>query len=240
MDQDKLLAACMPKIRSVEQPDFFEYAGAAGGYIDRYGYPFCRGRVFESIEMDYGQYDRKTEVFWASGACMMVRAPLFKLAGGFDEHFFAHFEEIDLCWRLKNRGYIIKVIPESRVYHFGGGTLPKSDARKTYLNFRNSLFVLYKNLPDDKLFGTIATRLLLDGISALRFLTKAEFGNFFAVFKSHLAFWTGKARYKKFRKEEKKFITRTGHKEIYQGNIVFDFFLRKKITFQSLKWKIPV
>ena len=238
MDKNNLVAATMPKIRAYHQKDFFEYAGAAGGFIDKYGYPFCRGRVFESLEMDFGQYDVESDIFWATGACLMVRAVLFKLTGGLDNFFFAHFEEIDLCWRLKNRGYQIKYVPGSKIYHLGGGTLPKSSSRKTFLNFRNSLLLLLKNLPDEKLFSTIFKRLILDGITAMRFLLRAEFGNFIAVFKAHFAFYKQIKRYKKFREEERKFITRTNHREIYGKSIVVEYFFKKKYTFASLKWKV--
>jgi GT2 family glycosyltransferase len=238
MDRDKLVAATMPKIRSYEQKDFFEYAGAAGGFIDKYGYPFCRGRVFESLEMDFGQYDAEADIFWATGACMMVRAVLFKLSGGLDEFFFAHFEEIDLCWRLKNRGYQVRFVPSSKVYHLGGGTLPKTSSRKTFLNYRNNLLLLLKNLPDEKLFSVLMRRLVLDGISSLRFLLKAELGNYLAVFKAHFAFYKKIQYYKNFRKEEKKFITRNYHKEIYSKSIVNEYFIKKKYTFASLKWKV--
>jgi GT2 family glycosyltransferase len=236
LDKNPLVAACMPKIMSAERKDLFEYAGAAGGFIDRYGYPFCQGRIFDSVETDYGQYNKSRDIFWASGACMMVRGPLYKLAGGLDNNFFAHMEEIDLCWRLKNRGYRIMVEPQSIVYHLGGGTLPQGNPRKTYLNFRNNLFLLYKNLPDEKLRRILFTRLILDGLSSFRFLVKASFGDFYAVFKAHLSFYKGCSAYKQFRKEEKRFITRSDHREIYHGSIVNQYFIKKNFTFQSLRW----
>ncbi len=236
MDSDPLIAACMPKIRSVEMPDFFEYAGAAGGFIDKNGYPFCRGRIFDSLETDYGQYDNARSIFWASGACLMIRSPLYKLAGGLDPLFFAHFEEIDLCWRLKNRGYEIMVVPESLVFHVGGGALPRTNPVKTYLNFRNSLFTLYKNLPDEILWKTILTRLFLDGISGIRFLTQLKMKETLAIVKAHYYFYRNFRRYKAFRKNERKFITRWHHEEMYPGNIVKDYFFKKKYTFKNLKW----
>lgn len=236
LDSDTLVAACAPKIKSFEQPDFFEYAGAAGGFIDRYGYAFCQGRIFDSVETDYGQYDKEREIFWTTGACMLIRGPLFKIVGGFDTSFFAHFEEIDLCWRLKNRGYKFKYVPGSTVLHVGGGTLPPSNPRKTYLNFRNNLMALYKNLPDDKLRNIIFTRLLLDGLSVLRFLGKGKFRDIAAIFRAHYFFHGNTRRLKEFRKQERKYINSYSHKEIYPGSIVREFFLRKKYTFISLKW----
>ncbi|MCB8999366.1 MAG: glycosyltransferase family 2 protein [Bacteroidales bacterium] len=237
LDNNSLVAACMPKIISDERRDLFEYAGAAGGFIDKYGYPFCQGRIFDSLESDYGQYNKARDIFWASGACLFIRGPLYKLAGGLDKDFFAHMEEIDLCWRLKNRGYRIMYEPASVVYHLGGGTLPQGNPRKTYLNFRNNLFLLYKNLPGDILFKTLFIRMFLDGLSSLRFLSKASFGDFFAVLRAHFSFYRSFARYKAFRKEEKKFISRQTHREIYPGSIVKEYFWKKKYRFESLRWK---
>ncbi len=149
MEKDEKIGACQPKIRSLHEPEMFEYAGASGGFIDKLGYPFCRGRLFHTLEKDNGQYDDKKEVFWATGACLFVRSDLYNKLGGLDSDFFAHMEEIDYCWRLKNYGYKVYVCPESIVYHVGGGTLPKAPYCKTYLNFRNNLTLLYKNLPSD-------------------------------------------------------------------------------------------
>jgi len=189
MESDASIAACQPKIRSYTEPEKFEYAGAAGGFIDKYGYPFCRGRMFLSIEEDKGQYDDAIEIFWATGACIFVRAALFHKFGGLDEDFFAHMEEIDFCWRLKNEGYKIMYCPYSVVYHIGGGTLPKVSWRKTYLNFRNNCILLYKNLPDNLLIEVFAKRLILDGIAAMKFLITAGFKDFFAVSKAHFSFY---------------------------------------------------
>ncbi len=237
MDSDKLIASAMPKIRARELDGYFEYAGAAGGFIDASGYPFCRGRIFDSLEIDYGQYDTPMEVFWTTGACMMVRGPLYKIVGGLDPFFFAHFEEIDLCWRLKNRGYKHICVPSSTVYHVGGGTLPSTNPHKTYLNFRNSLFMLYKNLPGDVLGKTIFRRLLLDGLSALRFLLAGKFRDIWSILSAHASFYRHFRKYRAFRNEERRFITRDSHKEIYPGSIVIDYFIRKKYTFLALRWK---
>ncbi len=239
LDKNPLAAACMPKILSEERKDLFEYAGAAGGFIDKYGYPFCQGRIFDSVETDYGQYNKARDIFWASGACMFIRGPLFKLAGGLDNDFFAHMEEIDLCWRLKNRGYRIMYEPGSLVYHLGGGTLPQGNPRKTFLNFRNNLFLLYKNLPQEKVKSIMIRRLFLDGLSAIRFLIKGSLKEFAAVFNAHMEYYSSFSRYKKFRKEESRYITRSEHKEIYPGSIVREYFLNKNFTFTSLRWKFP-
>ncbi|MFW5820932.1 MAG: glycosyltransferase family 2 protein [Bacteroidota bacterium] len=236
MDSDPLIAACAPKIKSYQMKNYFEYAGAAGGFIDKYGYAFCQGRIFDALEPDYGQYDESREVFWTTGACMFVRAPLYKLVGGFDPGFFAHFEEIDLCWRLKNRGYKLMYVPESTIFHVGGGALPRTNPMKTYLNFRNSLFTLYKNLPSHRIIPVILNRLLMDFLSMLRFLRGGKIRDIFAIFRAHWAFYTHFRRYNKFRAREKKFISKYDHKEIYPRSIVWDYFVRKKYTFLSLKW----
>jgi len=238
MESDPLIAACMPKIKALQQPDFFEYAGAAGGFIDKYGYPFCQGRIFDSVEMDYGQYDKETEVFWTSGAGMMIRGSLFSLLGGFDPDFFAHMEEIDLCWRLKNRGYKLMLSPGSTIYHLGWGTLPQGNPRKTFLNFRNNLVLLYKNLPGKNIRIILFMRLLMDFLSAVRFLFRGSLRDVFAIARAHFAFYRRVGKYRKFRQAEKQNIKRWRHPDIYQGSIVTDYFLKKKITFKSLKWNI--
>ena len=238
LENDPLIAACSPKIRDYEHRDFFEYAETAGGFIDKYGYAFCQGRIFDSVETDYGQYDQKREVFWTSGACMLVRGPLYKITGGLDPYFFAHFEEIDLCWRLKNRGYKCVYVPESLVFHIGGGTLPKSNPQKTFLNFRNNLLTLHKNLPEERVFKTIFIRLMMDLLSAIRFLKSLKFRDIYAIVKAHLSFYSSIKRYRKFRKDERKFINNFSHKEIYPRNIVVQYFLGKKYSFLALKWNI--
>lgn len=220
MDADKTIAACQPKIRSYHQKTHFEYAGAAGGYIDWLGYPFCRGRVFDSYEQDFGQYDDTKEVFWATGACMFVRAEVFHQLGGFDTHFFAHMEEIDLCWRIKNAGHKIMYSSASTVYHVGGGTLHKSNPRKTFLNYRNGLAMLYKNLPSDKLFTTILLRLVLDGISGIKLLIDGSFADFLAVIKAHFAFY---AMIPKLERKSPKNVS-----GIYQKSIVWEYFVKKQ------------
>lgn len=226
MDANPNIAACQPKIRDYHKPSYFEYAGAAGGYIDWLGYPFCRGRIFDTCEPDTGQYDDAREIFWATGACMFVRADVFHESGGFDAQFFAHMEEIDLCWRMKNAGYEIYYTPTSMVYHVGGGTLHKSNPRKTFLNYRNGLAMMYKNLPDNQLFSIIFMRLVLDGVSSIKFLLAGSFKDIWAILKAHFAFYAMIPR-----------LERTSPKplkDIYPKSIVLAYFLKKKKTFGEL------
>lgn len=195
MDAHEDVAACQPKLLSVFDHDMFEYAGACGGFLDRYGYPFCRGRIFDTVERDDGQYDYRTEVLWATGAALMIRSKDYWDAGGLDGRFFAHNEEIDLCWRLRIKGRKIVCEPESYVYHVGGGTLPKSNPTKTFLNFRNNLTMLYKCLPDGELQHVMRVRWWLDYLAALEMLLlKRNYGDFQAVLRARRAF-------KKWRKE---------------------------------------
>ena len=181
-------AIAQPKLLMFDQRDTFEYAGGAGGFIDKHGYPFCRGRIFNTLEKDHGQYNDACEIFWASGAAMFVRAEVWKELGGLDGKFFAHMEEIDFCWRAKNRGHKVVYCPESVVYHVGGGTLPKSNPRKTYLNFRNNCALLYKNLPTKQLHRTLALRWGLDIVAAMKFLVGGNMGECRAVFQAHRDF----------------------------------------------------
>jgi len=190
MDYDKKIAACQPKVLDYNNRSKFEYAGASGGFMDNLGYPFCRGRIFNDLEQDNGQYNDAIEVFWATGACLFVRATHFNDLGGLDEDFFAHQEEIDLCWRLKNSGYKIMVEPKSVVYHVGGGTLDTGSPFKTHLNFRNNLFMLFKNLPTSSLLTTIPMRLVLDGVAAFTFLNKEKgLQHVLAIAKAHFVFY---------------------------------------------------
>ena len=230
MDSDPNIAACQPKILSYYDKEKFEYAGASGGFIDKYGYPFCRGRVFQHLEEDHGQYDDACEVFWATGACMFVRADLYLQHGGLDDSFFAHMEEIDFCWRMKNLGYKIYCCPQSKVYHIGGGTLPKSSARKTYLNFRNNLSLLYKNLPSNRVFWTIAYRIVLDWVAALKFLCGGGLKDYWAVIRAHFAFYRRIPSLRKVRKGLPKQLVG----QVYQRNIVFENFLRGKKLYSEL------
>ncbi|MDI1305028.1 MAG: glycosyltransferase family 2 protein [bacterium] len=182
-------AIIQPKILDFKRKEYFEYAGAAGGFIDEYGYPYCRGRIFDTLEKDNGQYNDNCEIFWASGACFFIRSSVYKELKGFDADFFAHQEEIDLCWRAINKGYKIKYNSESIVYHVGGATLQQGNPKKTYLNFRNSLLMLTKNLPKNKLYWILFCRMILDGIAGLQFLSKGKFNHFLAILKAHGSFY---------------------------------------------------
>jgi len=230
MDGDATIAACQPKLLDHNQRDHFEYAGASGGFIDVLGVPFCRGRVFDFLEKDLGQYDDAREVFWATGACMFVRMDAFREVGGLDADFFAHMEEIDLCWRLKRAGHHIYVQPRSVVYHVGGGTLSRSNPRKTFLNFRNGLELLLKNLPTAQLVPILFLRMTLDGVAALRFLVTGHSADFIAVFKAHMAFY-GRIR-QTWGKRSGSYASMEG---IYSRSIVASYFLLKKRTFSALR-----
>jgi GT2 family glycosyltransferase len=232
MEEEEQIAACTPKILDYHKRTHFEYAGAAGGYLDRYGYPFCRGRIFDTLEEDSGQYDDDVEIFWGSGACLLVRSELFKQAGGLDETFFAHMEEIDLCWRLKRLGYRIEFVARSRVYHVGGGTLPKGNPMKTFLNFRNNLLLLYKNLPKKGRSLTILMRMILDGISAFRFLFQGAFADFRAVIRAHVAFYRLRIQY---RDQNNKEGSDVNIGQIYPHSIVLDYFFKGRKHFEQIQ-----
>ena len=226
MDNDQSIAACQPKILDYNNKNKFEYAGAAGGYLDYLGYPFCRGRLFNTLEKDEGQYNDNKEIFWATGASMFVRANHFHTIGGLDDDFFAHLEEIDLCWRLKSAGFKIFYCGESTIYHVGGGTLNKINPRKTYLNFRNSLFMLSKNLTPGVLILTIMARLILDGIAGTKFLLEGSGKHTLAVIRAHFSFYASiPLLYKKRREITQKNLT---FKEVYQNSIIVDYYLKKK------------
>ena len=188
MEKDESIAVCQPKLLSYKDKDCFEYAGAAGGYIDYLGYPFCAGRIFQSLEKDKGQYDKEREIFWATGAAMFVRSKVFKELGGLDEDFFAHMEEIDFCWRAKNAGYKVMYYPQSKVYHFGAATLQTNNPRKTFLNFRNNLLLLYKNLPEQKMTSVFLKRRFLDYLAAFVFLLQGNKEDAKAVFNARKDF----------------------------------------------------
>lgn len=236
MQQDPQIAACQPKILDYNKRQLFEYAGASGGFIDKFGYPFCRGRIFNQLEQDHGQYNDAREVFWASGACLFVRAKAFKEVNGFDGDYFAHMEEIDLCWRLKNLGYSIFVEPASTIYHIGGGTLSKVSSRKTFLNFRNNLITYTKNSKPEFLFWRIFHRLNLDGVAAFKFLLDGQPKHFFAVIRAHFHYYSQLGiTFRKRRTMENKQGFKFTRTEIYQANIVAEHFIRHKKKFSELK-----
>jgi len=232
MDSDKTIAAAQPKILSYLDPASFEYAGGAGGFIDTFGYPFCRGRIFQTLEKDNGQYNDVCEIFWATGACMFVRAEIFHNENGFDADFFAHMEEIDLCWRIKNKGFRIMYCPDSVVYHIGGGTLPKNSPMKTYLNMRNNIYLLFKNLPASKLIPIFTLRFLMDGLAAIKFLFDGGVADLMAVLKAHFSFYCNINKLIKKRKNIHP------HKVgIFHGNIVWEYYILRKRLFSELQKK---
>ena len=201
MDTHPQVAACQPKLLAYHHKDEFEYAGAMGGFLDRYGYPYCRGRIFDTVEKDCGQYDTDVPLLWATGACLMARLPIYKEVGGLDGRFFAHMEEIDLCWRLRCRGYEVRSVASSTVYHVGGATLNAGNPRKTFLNFRNNLLMLYKNLPSRELRSVLFVRALFDYVAAATFLFKGEWESSKAVFRARCEFRKLKREYRASRDE---------------------------------------
>ena len=232
-DARPTLAACQPKIRSYSQPDLFEHAGAAGGFIDWLGYVFCRGRVFATFEADQGQYNDNRPVFWATGACLFVRSSVFHQTGGFDVAFFAHMEEIDWCWRIQRLGYEVWTCGLSTVYHVGGGTLHKSNPHKTFLNYRNSLFMLYKNWPSDGwLWPKILLRLVLDGLSSLLFIKEGQWPDVWAIIRAHFAFYGHLPVLHRQRSALKKQqVSAVG---VYPNSIVWQYFAKGKKTFREI------
>lgn len=230
MDSNPKIAACQPRIRSYHQPEKFEYAGAAGGFIDIFGYPFCQGRIFQSIETDNNQYNEPKEIFWATGACMMVRSDVYHEIGGLDDDFFAHMEEIDFCWRAKQAGYSIMFQPDSMVFHVGGGTLPKKSWKKTYLNMRNNSIMLCKNLPKRYLLPVMTIRMLLDFVAALKFLADGGWHDLWAVFRAHVNFYKSLPKTLKKRKS----IPGVVVSQMYKGNIVFEHYILRRHFFGQL------
>ena len=229
MDAHEEIAACQPKLLSMHDKNAFEYAGASGGFLDKYGYPYCRGRIFDKVEKDNGQYNTNSEIFWATGACLMIRSEDYWNVGGLDERFFAHNEEIDLCWRLQLAGRKIFCFPTSYVYHVGGGTLPKSNSRKTFLNFRNNLTMLWKNLPEEELKSIMRKRWALDYLAAFQMLLlKLNLGDFLAVIKARIAFkkWRNTFEHTKQKGYKDK---RTPY------SILWQYYAKKNDTFDKLK-----
>lgn len=235
--KDPSVSGCQPKIRSYHQKDSFEHAGASGGFIDNNYFPFCRGRIFNEVEADQKQYNDPMEVFWATGAALLIRSEVYHQHGGFDEDFFAHMEEIDLCWRIKRHGGKFMVVPESIVYHVGGGTLSYTSPRKVYLNFRNNLMMLIKN-HEGLLFPKLFWRMLLDGIAAIKFLVGGDFKNFGAVFRSHMYQYRNFRSLLRKRAALKKTATRFNDKGKYGGNIVWAFYGKGIRHFSDLNQRL--
>ena len=237
MESDAMIAAVQPKILSDRDRTKFEHAGAAGGFIDKYAYPFCRGRIMDCIEEDKGQYNRASEVFWVSGACMLIRSEVYDDLNGLDDDFFAHMEEIDLCWRIKNRGFSLWYEPKSIVYHWGGATLDYENPRKLFLNFRNSLWTLYKNSQQKYLEWIIFKRLLIDSVAAAKFLVTFNFKNVKVIYNAHRAFFKSLPDTKEKRLVLNQKINVHNHSQIYKGSIVWAFFVKGFRKFGSLKFK---
>jgi GT2 family glycosyltransferase len=233
LDEHPDVAACQPKIRAYTNREYFEHAGACGGFIDMFGYPFCRGRILNVIEKDTGQYDTVTDLFWATGAAFFVRATEYRKNGGLDGDFFAHMEEIDFCWRLRSRGKRIVCIPQSVVYHLGGGTLNVENPRKTFLNFRNNLLMIYKNEHPERKGKVLFVRFLLDYAAAFMFLFKGDFGNCKAVFSARKAFQKMKPLYSDIRKKNIELSVNKNIKEVFPQSIILNFYIRGIKKFQE-------
>jgi len=234
LDDSPDIAACQPRIKSYNKKEYFEYAGAAGGFIDMYGFTFCRGRIFGRVEKDVGQYDDAVDIFWASGACMAVRKEAWDKSGGLDNEFFAHMEEIDLCWRFHSAGLRVAYVPGSLVFHAGGGALPYESEFKIYLNFRNNLFLLYKNLPDEKLGRTIFIRKMFDGLAAFRFLLLGKIRNVGAIRKAHRDFTNAIRENRVSRRFVNQLPEVNSVLPFLNKSVVFEFYLKGRKTFKSL------
>lgn len=232
---DEKVGALQPKLRSDEQPEYFEYAGAAGGYLDKYGYPFCRGRIFDTLEKDNGQYDDPKDILWSSGAALAIRKAQFTELGGFDEDFEFHMEEIDLCWRLWNAGYEVRYQPKSVIYHLGGGSLPMDSPRKVYYNYRNNLRMLWKNCSSSTLFGRFTVRYLLDIIAACRSLVTGEWQELKAIGTAHLHFWQGfgKTNHKRKQLQQHRLIN-DDPDTLLNTSLVWQYFVKGKSTFRDI------
>lgn len=236
LDKHPQVAVCQPKLLSFQEKSCFEYAGAAGGFIDKYGYPFCRGRIFDVIESDHGQYDDIIPVFWATGAALLIRLQVYREVGGLDGRFFAHMEEIDLCWRLRSRGYGIVCLPFSRVYHVGGATLKKENPRKTLLNFRNNLIMLYKNLPENELYRVMRVRLFLDYLAAFVFLLKGDKNNSLAVLRARKEYMSMRFLFKAERDENLRSASLVSIPERFEKSILWWTKVRRCKFFSDLPW----
>lgn len=234
MEADSTIVAAQPKIRAQRNKEYFEYAGAAGGYMDIYGYPYCRGRVLHIVEKDEGQYDTPADILWATGACLFIRTTIYKEVGGLDAGFFAHQEEIDMCWRLRSRGYRLVCTPQSVVYHVGGATLQVESPRKTFLNFRNNLLMLYKNLPEKDLKHVMRARFWLDYIAATKFLLCGHVQNAKAVYKARKAFFDMKPEYAEKRRENLAKTTLGTIPELMRSSLILAFYLNGKKKYSDI------
>ncbi len=230
MESDPLIAAAQPKLKDWNDRNKFEYAGAAGGFLDQFGYPFCRGRIFDTIEVDKGQYETASEIFWASGAALFIKRNCWEKAQGLDADFFAHMEEIDLCWRLKNLGFKIMYCPASTVYHVGGGTLQSENSYKTYLNFRNNLFMLLKNLEGNRVVFILFIRFWLDLLSMIKFLLAGRYKHAGAINKAHVDFFKGLSRMKK----KRIYTMNANDAGLFKGSIVWEYFIKGKKFFREI------
>ena len=234
MEADKTIAAVQPMIRAQKDKKRFEYAGAAGGFLDIYGYPYCRGRIMTVVEEDHGQYDTLTDILWATGACLFIRTEVYKKEGGLDANFFAHQEEIDMCWRLRSRGYRIVCTPQSVVYHVGGATLKAESPQKTFLNFRNNLLMLYKNLPEKELRRVFRVRFWLDLIAAVKFFITVNPKNAYAVYQARSDFKRRRRVYIEIRKDNLLRTTCVKIPEIRRKSLLFSFYILRKQKFSQL------
>lgn len=234
LEKNKTVAAVQPKILSLKNKTQFEYAGAAGGMMDKFGFPFCRGRIFTNCENDNGQFETEEKIHWASGACMAVRADVFKALGGFDERLFAHMEEIDLCWRMMNAGYEIRYTPFSSIYHLGGGSLPQGNPRKVFLNFRNNLLILHKNLPDGKVWNILCRRGFFDKVAAWKFFFGGKFSSGAAVYRAWFRFLFTKGK-NAVRKSARMNLKHEAWNDFYPHSIVWKFFFAGKKRWSDLK-----
>ncbi len=231
------LAACQPKIRYWRDRDFFEYAGAGGGFMDKWGYLFCRGRIFNDLERDHGQYNDDIEVFWASGGCLMVRADLYHKLGGLEPDLYAHMEEVDLCWRLKNAGYRIGYIGQSTVFHVGGSVISYGSPQKLFYNFRNSLILLLKNERARRLVWLMPLRLVLDGIAGIQMLAVGNLKGTLTIIKAHFNFYGSLGKWLKARREAQKHVTHRNTAGIFPRSIIWQYFALRKKKFSKLNWK---
>ena len=237
ISSDPQIAVCQPKIRYWKERSYFEYAGAAGGFMDYLGYLFCRGRIFETLEEDHQQYDDAVELFWASGGCFVVNAAVYHRLGGLDKDLYAHMEEVDLCWRIKNAGYRIAYVPESTVYHVGGSVISYGSTQKLFYNFRNSLILLLKNERSTKLCWLLPVRLVLDGVAGLQLLLQGKWRHTLTIIKAHFSFYGQLGLWLKKRAQNKALITNRNTVGLYNKSIIWQYFAKKKHTFNALDFK---